>query len=683
MRLQSEVRDVSSNITAKVKDFTIVANAKAFQVLTSNLYTDRPLAIVRELACNAIDAHYVAGIPQEPIRVLLPTQLSPTLRVIDRGPGMSEEKCMDLYTAVFASDKNSSNDAIGGFGLGSKSPFSYTDTFTVISKHGGWKKTYTAYIQETGTPGLVKVAEEPCSETGVEVVVPVKRNDFVTFRDAATRAFQYFDPLPNCPGLEMLKPTYVFQTPDFGLSDTRRGYNGYHQVIMGGVAYPLGFDSFPEDFRQTHRRLFSLAFQWDLFLPIGTCDLAPSREALSLDKQTIANLDKALTKVRNAIHTECQKGFDQCQTGLEAHIRAAQLDVAFDLLFEPSHFTWGAEKKNIPSTLGRCYEPEMGARVSYMERDSVTARGMVWNNYPSRFTKIPTFFWLDEPFYRTRTWYWFTKNRNAIRGKLPAVFIHAHDQETAARVVRDVYQYRPDVLVRASEAYPKTAADLVAAAPTPRKKTKLKQWRADGFHEVDVVLSELDPDTTLWAEMDGGAFKNVFIIEFLKLASTMDLLKDYTVLGVPRTLKRLDKKMPGQHLSEFMEDVRIAYCTLPSSIHKLQTYDIRHVHEFEGLLSDLRKIGREFQKRYPGRAWFSTAKLDSLYNDAAAGHKIGMLFARMFWEFPKYDSKGGSYRKELEALRDKYPMLPSLHDYDVKHPGFWHYFDLVHAAEES
>lgn len=38
-------------------NFTIKASAKAFSILAGNLYSDKPLAIVRELSANAYDSH--------------------------------------------------------------------------------------------------------------------------------------------------------------------------------------------------------------------------------------------------------------------------------------------------------------------------------------------------------------------------------------------------------------------------------------------------------------------------------------------------------------------------------------------------------------------------------------------------------------------------------------------------
>lgn len=60
MRLESAREDTISNLNSG-KKFGIEASAKAFQVLSSNLYERKIEAIVRELGCNASDSHKQAG----------------------------------------------------------------------------------------------------------------------------------------------------------------------------------------------------------------------------------------------------------------------------------------------------------------------------------------------------------------------------------------------------------------------------------------------------------------------------------------------------------------------------------------------------------------------------------------------------------------------------------------------
>ncbi len=55
------IQDQSNNIERggglQENSFTIKASEKAFQILSSQLYSNKILAVIREYICNAIDAH--------------------------------------------------------------------------------------------------------------------------------------------------------------------------------------------------------------------------------------------------------------------------------------------------------------------------------------------------------------------------------------------------------------------------------------------------------------------------------------------------------------------------------------------------------------------------------------------------------------------------------------------------
>ena len=109
--------EATNNSGLVAGSFQIKATAQAFKILSSSLYTYKERAVLRELAANALDSHTVAGIPNTPIEITLPTQLEPTLIVKDFGTGMSLQVIQALYFTFFASDKDLTNDVIGGFGL--------------------------------------------------------------------------------------------------------------------------------------------------------------------------------------------------------------------------------------------------------------------------------------------------------------------------------------------------------------------------------------------------------------------------------------------------------------------------------------------------------------------------------------------------------------------------------------
>ena len=109
--------------------FSIAMNAKAFRTLSDSLYQNKIGSIVREICCNAVDGHIANG-NVAPFSVHLPDAFEPWFSVRDYGIGLSPNAIETVFTKYFESTKDQSNEMIGSFGLGAKSPFSYSDNFT-------------------------------------------------------------------------------------------------------------------------------------------------------------------------------------------------------------------------------------------------------------------------------------------------------------------------------------------------------------------------------------------------------------------------------------------------------------------------------------------------------------------------------------------------------------------------
>jgi len=155
MILTTAERPIERISTKTERQFTIKATGKAFRILSSGLYKDKILAIVRELSCNAYDAHVAVGTPTRPFDVHLPSVLEPHFSVRDYGPALSSDQIDNVFSTYFESTKTETNDQIGGLGLGCKSPLSYVDSFNVISRLEGFKRTYTVFFDEKDTPSII------------------------------------------------------------------------------------------------------------------------------------------------------------------------------------------------------------------------------------------------------------------------------------------------------------------------------------------------------------------------------------------------------------------------------------------------------------------------------------------------------------------------------------------------
>jgi hypothetical protein len=133
---------------ASLGRYRIAQSRAAFETMSSRLYSDKIRAVLRELACNAWDAHQDAGKVDVPFEIHLPTDFEPYFEIKDYGTGMSHRDIVDLFCTYFGTNKSDSDKFIGALGLGSKSPFCLTirnaksgkeepQGFTVIDRYKG------------------------------------------------------------------------------------------------------------------------------------------------------------------------------------------------------------------------------------------------------------------------------------------------------------------------------------------------------------------------------------------------------------------------------------------------------------------------------------------------------------------------------------------------------------------
>lgn len=318
MIVTSQTSTVKSSGVQVSNAFSIARTPHMFNILSSGLYSDKISAVLREVGCNAHDAHVTVGKKHVPIEVKLPSALDKSFYVKDFGPGLSDEDLRRMYTTYGWSDKQSDNNVTGGFGLGSKSPFAYTGQFegsagfTITSVHNGVERSYAAHLDDTGTPSISRLGESPASPdwpSGLKVAFEVKADDIHEFHEKALRVYRWFETTPVILGAEASEIESSMPGPEEILSDKPlaylvpaqnfRGLSDGCLVVMGGVAYPLAFrdldpfDSKTRQFLNAVREGYGLV----VHLPIGSVPVTPSRESLQLTKEASSHLREALAIV--------------------------------------------------------------------------------------------------------------------------------------------------------------------------------------------------------------------------------------------------------------------------------------------------------------------------------------------------------------------------------------------------
>lgn len=355
MKLEYETQHIErGDDNGEEHEFSIEATDTAFEVLSSGIYQDKEQAIVRELCCNAYDAHVMSGKVDEPIIVQLPTYLDPTFKVTDNGLGMSHEDVIHLYRTYFKSTKRSSNDVVGALGLGSKSPFSYASTFLVESRYNGVRRLYNAYKNEQRRPCISLMGEEETSEpNGMTITISVKREDVYKWTVAAERVFMSFPVHPTIISGRMAgytQPSVIAMYS--GNKWIVRSTASYPtvtgpRIIQGWVAYPIDLDVLTTyDIHSSHVCNLDL----DIYADIGDVSVTASREGLSYTASTIKYVIDRLNAINEELYDAVQKSVNECAT-----------------LWEATKYVWKLVQS--PAT----------ASMHKMYNEMLDSRGFTWN----------------------------------------------------------------------------------------------------------------------------------------------------------------------------------------------------------------------------------------------------------------------------------------------------------------
>lgn len=276
--------------------FTVATTPLIFQTLSKNLYSKPHEAVLRETFCNAWDAHKAVGKEDVPIEVTF--ENSQTI-IEDFGPGIPDHLMQDIYCTYSKTTKEAQDNQTGGFGLGCKSPFAITDTFTVISTVNHVSTMYSMTLNSAeldGLPALIKIHsfDEPNKESGLKVILPINMALFSNFACQLAKVASVptlingelqtkFEMLEGCP-------------VSFGFSGIR----------YGDVLYPIP------------KKFYCFSNEKVTFhAPPNTLTLHPSRECLVMDEKTLKQLRKLFKQYdhwkRQEIHKFLEKeieGFD-------------------------------------------------------------------------------------------------------------------------------------------------------------------------------------------------------------------------------------------------------------------------------------------------------------------------------------------------------------------------------------
>ena len=301
-----ETSVASLGIKGQAEEVTVSTDAEFMMMIAHGIYSNKALALIRELLCNARDGHMKAGWPDKPIIVTLTDNL---LVIRDHGTGIPNAIFARTYMTFGQSTKRKDKLATGGFGVGTKVPWAVCDTFSARN----WiDKTMTAYSivksdpKLGGKPSCTPVMTIPSIEpSGVEVSVPFPEK----MHADVSRYLRHFADELGIPLIINGIPLATQKLEEIAeLYERGFIYSSSHPktviqvspfyVRQGDVIYPIEQQ---EEFKESWDILSNLRESGnDCFIFLAEPDsIIPtlSRESLQYTDRTILSIKKLMNKV--------------------------------------------------------------------------------------------------------------------------------------------------------------------------------------------------------------------------------------------------------------------------------------------------------------------------------------------------------------------------------------------------
>ena len=322
MRLGTHANSLETNTQAESQDFAIGDASVVIEILRNRLYEHKIRTPVQEYISNARDAVREVGKKDGEFIVVIPTALNPTFKIRDFGPGISPERMRDVFIRYGSSTKRGDDKQTGGFGLGCKSWWSYTDSFTIATFINGVKRSYVAHTGVNNQGRLDLISTEITTEKdGTEIQVAVRSGDVNEFRDAVSRAIYFWQDKPTLRGVGDV-PTLIkgLRVGEVEIFESRlipsyidERWNNEPLAIVDGIPYPINNKLKDGCKNLTGLTRFSKQ-KAIIYVPTGAVDIAASREQIADSDRTKKALEDIAAVAMKELKSFIDKEFKAVKT---------------------------------------------------------------------------------------------------------------------------------------------------------------------------------------------------------------------------------------------------------------------------------------------------------------------------------------------------------------------------------
>lgn len=281
-----EINDIAGDFNTIEADIDENSKGFLFEMMSKNLYSNPIGSIVREITSNCFDSHKEAKVDDAVVVNKYSDEEGDYISFQDFGVGLSPDRMKNIYMKYFSSTKRDTNDQIGGFGLGSKTPLSYTDSFYIITNFNNVKYQYLFSRGET-RPTLDLMDESPTNErNGTEIKIYFKEiKDEDNFRGELKTQLCYFDNVYfNNWGIE--NDYKIYETDNFKYRSIDQYSNEMH-IVLGKVSYPINWQEIGASLIK-----IPVAVKFE----IGEIQVTPNREQIRYTEETKELLKERISK---------------------------------------------------------------------------------------------------------------------------------------------------------------------------------------------------------------------------------------------------------------------------------------------------------------------------------------------------------------------------------------------------
>lgn len=321
MIIPKDIRTIEVGGNFKSIQFGIEDPRIVMEYMRKSMYSNPIKAICQEIMSNGRDAHREAGTPDRAIEVKLPNRLFPTWECRDYGIGISPDRMKNVFTKFGKSTKNGANLETGGFGVGAKVPWSYSDVFHIKTAAREGKtvmfRSYLALIGEDRNCNLMEIEGDAQDlgkngQTGTTIIVDVQAKDIPSFANWTIQVAKFWEVKPILSGSDeadaVTWPEYktLFSGTGWRICKDSQSYHQESYAIVDGIMYPINTQSLHEHLSEDARRMLNAGIV--LTFGNGEVSLALSRENIQYDQRTIAlfvtRLEGSVTELRASLSQE-------------------------------------------------------------------------------------------------------------------------------------------------------------------------------------------------------------------------------------------------------------------------------------------------------------------------------------------------------------------------------------------